>query len=104
MMNQEFKKKWIEALRSNDYLQGKGYLCKDNKYCCLGVACIIDGLPAINDPDIENIKAFEDQIMIPYYERYNSWGLKFTNIDILTNMNDNNASFIEIADWIEENL
>lgn len=35
----ENRKKWIEALKSNDYQQGQYYLEKDNLYCCLGVAC-----------------------------------------------------------------
>lgn len=37
-MNEEAKQKWIEALRSGKYMQGKARL-KDthNNYCCLGV-------------------------------------------------------------------
>lgn len=30
---------WAKALRSGKYKQGKGCLEKDNKFCCLGVAC-----------------------------------------------------------------
>lgn len=37
-MNQ-FVKRWLTALRSGEYEQGTGALCKDGKYCCLGVAC-----------------------------------------------------------------
>jgi hypothetical protein len=37
-MNQEAKKKWIEALHSGMYTQGKSCLKgTDNNYCCLGV-------------------------------------------------------------------
>ena len=36
-MNQEYKTKWLEALRSGEYKQGMAYLCRDNKFCCLGV-------------------------------------------------------------------
>lgn len=32
---------WIKALRSGKYKQGTGYLCKNDKYCCLGVLCEI---------------------------------------------------------------
>jgi len=28
-----------EALRSGEYKQGAGFLSRDGKYCCLGVAC-----------------------------------------------------------------
>ena len=38
-MNQEFKKEWVAALRSGEFIQGKNALCADGKYCCLGVAC-----------------------------------------------------------------
>lgn len=34
-------KKWIEALRSGEYRQGRSALCRDGGYCCLGVACAI---------------------------------------------------------------
>lgn len=39
-MNPEVKAEWLDALRSGNYKQGKGYL-KDNKdeFCCLGVLC-----------------------------------------------------------------
>lgn len=40
-MNKEFKKRWIKALRSGEYKQGRRVLnsVDDDKYCCLGVAC-----------------------------------------------------------------
>lgn len=45
MMNPEWKKKWVEALRSGKYKQGKEALCFGDKYCCLGVLCEIAGAP-----------------------------------------------------------
>jgi hypothetical protein len=51
----EFFNKWLEALSSDQYIQGHDALCKDitgpkdkNKvlsYCCLGVACHVSGIP-----------------------------------------------------------
>ena len=38
MLN-ENAKKWVTALRSSKYKQGKGQLKRDLSYCCLGVAC-----------------------------------------------------------------
>jgi hypothetical protein len=32
-------RKWVAALRSGEYEQGKGALHLDGRYCCLGVAC-----------------------------------------------------------------
>lgn len=41
--------KWIKALRSGEYRQGVGRLAlrKDGQtsYCCLGVACVVLGIP-----------------------------------------------------------
>lgn len=37
-MNEEWKDKWVKALRSGEYQQGKELLCDDkNNFCCLGV-------------------------------------------------------------------
>ena len=38
-MNKRIKNKWLKALRSGKYKQGKSILFSDNKYCCLGVLC-----------------------------------------------------------------
>jgi len=40
-MKQEIKKRWVAALRSGEYRQGKIQLKKENKFCCLGVLCDI---------------------------------------------------------------
>lgn len=32
-------KKWVDALRSDDYKQATGKLKSNNGYCCIGVAC-----------------------------------------------------------------
>lgn len=39
MAPNENARKWVEALRSGEYEQGKRRLCRDGKHCCLGVAC-----------------------------------------------------------------
>lgn len=36
-MDPAVKAKWLEALRSDEFVQGKNYLCADGNYCCLGV-------------------------------------------------------------------
>lgn len=36
---------WVTALRSGEYHQGEGYLCKDGHFCCLGVLAHIGGVP-----------------------------------------------------------
>jgi hypothetical protein len=53
MANKENIRKWVEALRSGEYRQGKGHLTvldseeQERSYCCLGVACEISG---VTDP------------------------------------------------------
>ena len=43
-MNKTIKKKWLKALRSGRYKQGKQYLRNsDNTYCCLGVLAKVMG-------------------------------------------------------------
>lgn len=49
MMDQKYKAKWVNALRSGKFTQGKSVLhnLDDDSYCCLGVLCHIleaDGL------------------------------------------------------------
>lgn len=44
-MNAELKAKWVEALRSGKYQQGREQLNEaDQLFCCLGVLCEIEGL------------------------------------------------------------
>lgn len=42
-MNKILKAKWIKALLSGRYEQGKGSLVRDGRYCCLGVLCKVAG-------------------------------------------------------------
>ena len=35
----QHRMKWAEVLRSGEYKQGRSYLARDGKFCCLGVAC-----------------------------------------------------------------
>jgi hypothetical protein len=39
MLKPEIKQKWVTHLKSGEYKKGKGYLHKDDTYCCLGVLC-----------------------------------------------------------------
>lgn len=40
-MKEDIAKKWVAALRSGEYKQGKHCLQKDGEFCCLGVLCDI---------------------------------------------------------------
>lgn len=111
-MNPELKAKWIAALRSGEYEQTTGALCRigedDGKprYCCLGVLLEVLGVPS---EQIELRRAYQDEDGF-----YNRWGAlsegqtdKYGvhNQTTLMDMNDDDQqSFAQIADYIEENL
>lgn len=40
-MDQDIKRRWVDALRSGEYEQAKNYLSTSDGYCCLGVLCEI---------------------------------------------------------------
>lgn len=112
---EDFKAKWVAALRSGEYKQGKNTLIsinedKGNTYCCLGVACAIKGIAeslmirftAIAKPYCKGDNTFADlPDMIKSGTRASS---------ILICMNDGTGvdgkaySFAEIAEYIETNL
>ena len=101
------QKKWIKALRSGKYKQGKYHLCVDNEYCCLGIANEVLDL-GIN-PRCGGLR--DDQ-----HEAYTKLGLRdslgglsqvISHDDqrwgTLSGMNDQEVPFNEIADAIEAN-
>jgi len=57
-MKDDIKQRWIAALRSGDYAQGKGYLATGHKFCCLGVLCELAVADVIINKydDISNIR------------------------------------------------
>lgn len=40
----EMAKRWTDALRSGEYEQGKDWLRKGDRFCCLGVLCDVVGV------------------------------------------------------------
>jgi hypothetical protein len=102
-MEQELKKKWVDALRSGEYKQyrgsmWKGTLEKAEALCCLGVLVTVSTGRHTCAPS------------------FTKWGLSEEQVDQLVFLNDGKHanpgnpamgkmhSFNEIADWIEENL
>ena len=111
MMKQELKDKWVEALLSGEFVQGRGRIrdtdCDGNtRYCCLGVLCEVVGLEyrqrlpgyylhASGEEDgTGNLDVFEAE-----------YGLPGAQGSVLVGMNDIEArTFPEIAEWIEHNV
>lgn len=111
-MNQEIKKKWVEALRSGNYPQGRGYLKCEDRYCCLGVLCQIYA-EETGKGRFELDRHDKAKFMIDdAHGRYDylplevtDWaGLNETNPyagqNPLAWLNDNNRTFSDIADLI----
>lgn len=99
----EFAQKWIEALRSGKYKQGFSYLyIKTNEcYCVLGVAAKCAGLSEIEIEGFNSLRAFADDKRVPIeIATFASEGLAGK----VSQMNDKNISFYNIADWIEKNV
>lgn len=106
---EEFKQKWIEALRSGAYLQGKGRLYDelDNTYCCLGVACIVAGIPKddiVGEPTTDIESGIEEGKLPKGLVYENGDGENDKEIDYLMQMNDQDGkTFEDIADFVEKN-
>ena len=120
-MNEDIKKKWLEALRSGKYQQGTGFLQKEGRYCCLGVLC--DLFAEDDDCDGEWVQAAtgamkfkpsgdpgrHDFLPVPVSEWADLEHGPYDPIigegdDTLSQLNDHGKTFKEIADVIEEHL
>jgi hypothetical protein len=89
----ELKEKWVAALSSGKYKQGRSFLysLRTDAFCCLGVY------------EVECNGKRKSDI------NHSSWGTIYryigTKENELVKMNDGEGkSFAEIADWIEANL
>ena len=111
----EDKEKWVTALRSGHYAQGKKRLrLLSDTYCCLGV--YLD----IKDPQGWRLDTLEDSVSGKCYmhrlsdystalekENFPGFFVNTSGDDIhglLATANDHGATFEQIADWIEKNL
>jgi hypothetical protein len=102
-MQEEWKSKWVAALRSGKYRQGEMTLRDyDDKFCCLGVLCDLVKPDGWVRGTGRYVFEFESQVQ--------TTKLPWSVIDIvgdvnqgdLIRMNDNDkASFEKIADFIE---
>lgn len=111
----EVKTEWLNALRSGEYEQGTGSLCKDGKYCCLGVLCELaskQGVCKKLEGIFSHILYDGNDLHLPASVKEwcgfgsNPQGCNaYVNGRYLTTMNDiEKKSFTEIADLIEVGL
>ena len=112
MVLNENAKKWVAALRSGNYEQGRGALCREGKYCCLGVACVV----AIeNGLEVTAVKELSDREIVLYDKQFSfpptsvqKWLGLYTkcgsdSVDLVVANDNDGLSFSEIADLIEAN-
>lgn len=113
-MNQAIKEKWVAALRSGEFEQGRRNLrSSDDKFCCLGVLChIIDPNGWRLDQEKGRYLFDTHGALLPE-EIVKAAGLnnsspcvedKNTNVCSLTSLNDHGMPFTEIANLIESYL
>ena len=125
-MNKDVKKKWVDALRSGRFKQGRSRLNYANEsYCCLGVLCEIAVSEGATDParlkdgvgrsmtygwsstvppdDVLEWAGIDDEPVFPARDdsMHNTWSAANKLIDL---NDDQRAPFEVIADWIEANL
>lgn len=98
--------KWLVALRSGEYKQGKGQLFdeSENAYCCMGVACVVLGLKQ-KEESFEIEKDIWDSAAISTATMEDHFGISDEDLPPeLAIYNDiNEWTFEQIADFIEEN-
>lgn len=114
-MDDDLKAKWVSALRSGEFLQGREHLHNEGAYCCLGVLCKISGADmskgerVVEYKDGEGIAeptAFIDEAHWTEEEELTPRLLEYFGISSgvetkLIRMNDDGMGFVAIADWIE---
>jgi hypothetical protein len=100
-MDAELKQKWVTALRSGEYKQGRRALKTiHGTHCCLGV------LADVIDPNGWEGRGWKDNTVWLSYN-IDTIDLSDVDQDTLMGMNDcpdDPKSFSEIADYIEANL
>lgn len=123
-LRKDVKAKWLAALRSGEYKQGRHYLARNDQYCCLGVLCevaIKDGLD-LKKTQHYGVKSYgvtrNDMGLPREVVEYAFWKKRRPSLSSgdamvntedgrqrwLSTLNDNGVSFAEIADAIERDL
>lgn len=107
---------WLEALESGAYEQGKDCLNKDNKFCCLGVACdilskkgtVLKTVKENGIVDYDNLSTILSEEVIDLLKLNGStggfWNIRdeFPHLS-LASANDGGKTFLEIAAFIRKN-
>ena len=114
-MKKDIKEKWVKALRSGEYKQGKYVLrSQADEYCCLGVLCDLfvkehnlEWIPTDAKDPSERVQQYYALLgnggILPFAVR--EWAdFLYDHQAPVIRRNDTDISFAEIADYIEENF
>ena len=117
-MNPEIKQKWVSALRSGQYKQTTDKLRNCEGFCCLGV--LTDLMCKETNPETDQDTWFNsiaeelegDENLAPSVAKWagfdedtvNRQDIVVNNGVYISGINDRGASFLQIADIIEEQL
>ena len=90
--------RWIKALNSGKYKQGKHALRKNNKYCCLGVAAEIENCKSVYGNLFQFTKTYISGTRPPNSWFKRKYGLSIP-VSMFVNLNDMdcNLTFKNIA-------
>jgi hypothetical protein len=118
-MNPDIAVRWVTALRSGEYVQGKSYLRVGNqlrdedKFCCLGVLCELAVADNVIDPpeEVNGIFYYGHAAKMPP-EKVTDWAGMEPNQTIryngevhsLASLNDIGVPFDTIAAFIEQQV
>jgi hypothetical protein len=98
-LSRDAKAKWLKALRSGRYKQGRGTLyCGNTKsFCCLGVLCVTQGVK------LSDIEGEDFPLGFGLRESPDSWRVSTGGyMPTLSALNDEKElTFAQIADLIE---
>ena len=115
---------WIKALRSGKYQQTRHALRNEKGYCCLGVLCDIFSEELHLDPVTRyindtcfDVAYSESATVLPIsvadyvglktregrFSKYRHGVKEVHEYEALTSLNDDGATFAEIADILEDN-
>jgi hypothetical protein len=122
-MTPELKQKWLDALRSGNYVQGEGTLNKGGKMCCLGVLCDVAGYEWESfseesnhlrcaagedyferDEEREKLGLNEETHRLCYCMNDGTFGSNTEKTAKAAGVELRRHSFAEIADFLEKNL
>jgi hypothetical protein len=104
-MKSEIRQRWLEALRSGKYDQGKSWLRQGDSFCCLGVLCdLVDPTGWRPGALVYSYSVADHTSILPGMTKVATGLDSAVDLDKLMSMNDNGQSFAQIADWIEANI